>query len=97
MAFDSDRSGAWLVCAAVKYPCGFIAVGPRHFDPIMRAVTPISVKESHGKAVQGFIDQRGKFYDRHEAWTLAQVNGQVRFRCGGDEINGGMLFSENLY
>lgn len=43
---------------------------------------------------QGFIDQHGNFYSREEAWKIAQANGQIIRRVGGDE---GRLFSENLY
>jgi hypothetical protein len=32
-----------------------------------------------GSADQGFIDQRGTFHSREDAWKIAKANGQVRF------------------
>jgi hypothetical protein len=94
MSFACDRAEPWIVCAAVLYPHGLLIAGPRHFDPVMYALIPDSERE---RPQQGFIDQRGNFYNRHDAWVIAEKNGQIRYRCGGDETNGGTLFSENLY
>ena len=44
--------------------------------------------------VQGFIDQRGNFLTREEAWIVAEASGQIIRRVGGD---GKKLYSENLY
>ena len=33
----------------------------------------------------------------YKAWKIAEPAGQIRRRIGGDTINGGTLFSENLY
>ena len=49
------------------------------------------------KSEQGFIDRFSKFHNREEAWKIAEPAGQIRRRVGGDTINGGTLFSENLY
>ena len=49
------------------------------------------------KSEQGFVDRFGKFHNREEAWKIAEPAGQIRRRVGGDTINGGTLFSENLY
>jgi hypothetical protein len=88
-----------IVAAANKYDCGFIAVGARHWDVRMRQ--QILLAREHGRAVgdeeQGFIDQRGQFLSRTEAWKVAEAAEQIRFRCGGDERDGGTLYSENLY
>lgn len=48
---------------------------------------------------QGFIDQFNNFYTRKEAWIIAETNGQIIRRVGGDmSLDGeGKLFSENLY
>jgi hypothetical protein len=48
-------------------------------------------------AEQGFIDQKGKFLNREEAYVIAEAAGQVigkviPRRCGRPE-----LYSENLY
>ncbi len=97
----------WIVCAANRHhDTGLIICGARHWDDVMRAVakavypTPdhlIHVKPPYGSFDQGFIDQRGKWYTRTEAWTVAMANGQVKRRVGGDETDGGTLYSEGLY
>lgn len=46
---------------------------------------------------QGFIDQHGAFMSRREAWEVAEAAGQIIRRVGGDEADGGTLYSENLY
>lgn len=46
---------------------------------------------------QGFIDKHGEFHSRTEAWTIAFDAGQIFRRVGGDETDGGTLYSENLY
>lgn len=46
---------------------------------------------------EGFIDQHGNFHTRQQAWKIAEANGQIIHRCGGDTANGGTLYSENLY
>jgi hypothetical protein len=88
-----------VVAAANKYDCGFIAVGARHWDERMRQ--QILFAREHGRAedgeVQGFIDQRGQFLTRGEAWKVAEAAGQILFRGGSDTMDGGYLFSENLY
>jgi hypothetical protein len=46
---------------------------------------------------QGFVDQKGNFLSRTEAWQVAQTANQIIRRVGGDTANGGTLYSENLY
>lgn len=46
---------------------------------------------------QGFIDTWGVFHTREEAWKIASHHNQIIRRCGGDTVNGGRLYSENLY
>ena len=55
------------------------------------------IHELFNKSEQGFIDRFGKFHNREEAWKIAEPAGQIRRRVNGDTINGGTLFSENLY
>jgi hypothetical protein len=89
MALSAPR----IVCAALRSKDGWgvVAVGPRHFDQTMRR----QLAEGAGRNTeQGFIDQHGVFYTREQAWLIAQGNGQIIRRVGGDE---GRLFSENLY
>jgi hypothetical protein len=88
-----------VVCAANKHTNGVILLGARHWDAYMRDQffeRKASDATSHDFE-QGFIDNRGNFLTRTEAWKIAEVAGQIISRCGGDTTNGGTLFSENLY
>lgn len=87
-----------VVCAASRRAeTDHIVIGARHYDARMR-----EQMERAGGLVkwrgceQGFIDQRGAFMTREEAWKVAEAAGQIRRRCGGDTASGGTLFSENL-
>ena len=92
------RSEPRIVCAANRNSqTGEIAIGVRHYCPIMRKhIQMMGDEKSTGwrTSDQGFIDQFGSFYNREEAWVIAERNGQIFRRCGGDD---GRLFSENLY
>jgi len=85
----------WIVCAANRNKNnGRIVCGARHFDPIMRA----QIEASEGfvswrNSDQGFIDQFGRFYDRWEAWKIAEKNGQIKKKVSTD----GTLYSENCW
>lgn len=94
-----------IVCAANRDPgINLLLLGPRHWDATMRSqyqiidglydleerVTPMFEE-------QGFIDQHGIFLSRQEAWKVAEAAGQIIQRVGGDESDGGTLYSENLY
>ncbi len=79
-----------------------IVAGARHHDSVMNPVLKQlyelgyerpDERQSH----QGFIDQHGRFYDRHAAWAIAYANNQIVKRCGGDGPESFGLFSENLY
>ena len=101
-----------IVCAANHYyfktlinrDDDFLIIGPRHNDFTMinqRNVYEVYLNDKgilieDANVKQGFIDQFGDFYDRQEAWKIAEVNGQIFRRVGGD-TNGGTLYSENLY
>lgn len=47
--------------------------------------------------IQGFLTSKYRFVDRHEAWKIAESQGQILRRVPGDDKNGGKLFSENMY
>jgi hypothetical protein len=97
-----------IVSAAMLMKNGDIVVGIRHFSPEMRSIMLKAYGEGYHLQVkiQGFVDQYGTFYDRKEAWKIADKMGQIRRPTGwegfdtprpaniGDE---GILFSENLY
>jgi len=46
---------------------------------------------------QGFVDNRGNFLTRTEAWKLAEKTGQIIDRFDSNDADGGTLYSENLY
>ena len=84
-----------IVCAAMKMMDGNIIVGIRHFSPEMRNVMHKIYGDGYHLKVehQGFVDQFGKFYDRRDAWKIADANDQIIRLTGNEEV----LFSENLY
>jgi hypothetical protein len=75
-----------VVCAALRRR-EVIICGPRHWDSICRGTSKDGWE-------QGFVDQKGVFLTREEAWPIAKAAGQIIRRVGGDE---GRLYSENLY
>ena len=90
-----------IVCAACKNG-EHVVLGARHYDRLMNTAIDIledSVLTEDWKgqdAVQGFIDQFGKFHDRKEALAIATAAGQVgvyRDKCWPEDE----LFSEDLY
>lgn len=94
----SKRGDARIVCAAIRYRCGVIVLGPRHWDDVMRAQhSQMEMPEELVKPEDGFIDQHGNFLDRQAAWKVAKAADQIIYRCGGDDSDGGTLYSENLY
>jgi hypothetical protein len=88
-----------IVCAANQYG-DHIICGARHHDKVMnnqlRKLKDLGVTSFKG-ATQGFIDQYGVFLNRTEAWVVATEADQIVRRCLGDDIDGGTLYSENLY
>lgn len=85
-----------IVCAAIfNDETGVMLVGPRHFDGVMRnqinSIGYAWTKRSRKR--QGFIDQFGNFWDRQQAWKIAEARGQIRQVSGTK----GTLYSEDLY
>jgi hypothetical protein len=93
-----------IVCAANRVVLDWddvvVICGARHYDNIMHRQVHRMPSISHKdwiEAEEGFIDKRGEFLTREEAWKVASREGQIIRRVGGDSINGGTLYSENLY
>ena len=93
-----------VVCAAMRQG-EMIVAGARHYDSVMRKAIEKLGLPIHGWE-QGFIDQKGAFLTREEAWALADKMGQIRRPTGLEENfnprpanmgDKGLLFSENLY
>ncbi len=84
-----------IVCAAMKTNDGLIVSGVRHFSPDMRAVLKRLYGDGYHIEVvdQGFIDTKGNFLTREEAWKVAETHGQIRYQVSMP----GTLYSENLY
>ena len=53
--------------------------------------------DNHGREEQGFITSKYRFVTRQEAWKIAVEQKQIVRRVGGDDSDGGTLYSENLY
>jgi hypothetical protein len=91
-----DRTQRRVVCAAIKKN-QIIICGPRHFDPTMHDIIgEVFVHPSDAaNAKQGFVDQKGIFMDRKEAFKVATEAGQILEKTGGQ--NSQELYSEDLY
>ena len=93
-----------IVSAANRYGV-VILVGVRHGSSDMYSlfdhaedVCEFSFKDTlSDKEQQGFITSKCRFVDRKEAWKIAVAQKQIVRRVGGDDSDGGTLYSENLY
>lgn len=88
-----------VVCAACRSPDKhFMVVGPRHWDNTMlEQIRNMIFSGYTNDWQQGFIDQFGDYLTRQEAWVIANERQQIIRRVGGDDKDGGTLYSENLY
>ncbi len=106
----SDHDLNRIVCAANRHPDLEIPLlGPRHWSDTMRQqydhIEGLMNSDSrfsgsmppHHEFEEGFIDKFGNFKTRQEAWVIAEAAGQIIRRVGGDQRDGGTLYSENLY
>ena len=91
-----------VVCAAIRAADGAVLLGVRHYsqdmhDQIAARRDGEKFKHRHDED-QGFVDQRGVFMSREEAYLVADKQGQVwdRQACG-DGLEGRKLYSEGLY
>lgn len=96
-AVSAQEPGRRIVWAANRRKHRFgdvVVLGARHFDMLMRGhIRHCGITEPV-EWEQGFVDQRGVFLTREEAWIVAEAAGQIIRRVDGDGIE---LFSENLY
>lgn len=84
-----------IVCAAMLMKNDLIVTGVRHFSPDMRKTLHCIYGDGYHLQVkeQGFIDTRGNFLTREQAWEVAMLTKQIR-----QEVSiPGTLYSENLY
>lgn len=88
-----------IICAAIKDTrTGAVFGGIRHGD-IYSAMHDAGITPPRAAAIEGFLDMRNNFYDRHEAFMWVQQIGQLpdtvlyhKQQRGEKE-----LFSEDLY
>lgn len=85
-----------VACAAIKCDDGTVVTGSRHFSPDMRRLMARIYGPEYWKheVEQGFIDNRGEWLTREQAFHLARESGQ----CPHLPSEGtACLFSEDLY
>ena len=91
-----------IVSAANKYG-DVILSGVRHGSEDMYSLWDNVLEhdgvffDNHGIEEQGFITSKYRFVTRQEAWKIAVDQKQIVRRVGGDDSDGGTLYSENLY
>ncbi len=98
-----DRTQRRVVCAAIRAADGDVLLGIRHYSADMHR--QIEARRDGAKFKQrmdedqGFVDQRGGFMTREEAYAVADEAGQVwDWRACGNALDGGRkLYSEGLY
>ena len=99
MITDTDRR---VVCAAIRAADGDVLLGIRHYSRDMHK--QIEARRDGAKFAhrmdedQGFVDQRGVFMGREEAYRIAAANGQIiNFDACGIGLDAPKLYSEGLY
>jgi hypothetical protein len=92
-----------VVCAANRKG-GLIICGARHMDSLMRdminRLNDRIIPPQWSSWEEGFVDQRGKFMTRREAWIVAEAAGQIRQLVGNQPTQSAdqrELDSSNLY
>ena len=97
-----DRSERRVVCAAIRASDGMLLLGIRHYSGDMHS--QIMARHDGRKfnnrldADQGFVDQRGVWMSREEAYKVALAAGQLRYpEACGVGLDGPRLYSEGLY
>lgn len=97
-----DRSARRVVCAAIRAADGSLLLGVRHYSRDMHEQIAArrdgeKFKHRHDED-QGFVDQRGVYMTREEAFQIAAEQGQIwDFKACGNGLNGPRLYSEGLY
>lgn len=96
--------GIRVVCAANMTSRQVLVTGVRHYDALMHANKErMRIPDIEWTTCrQGFLDNRGNFLTRKEAWVVAARAKQILHYCGGQaesdlyrsDIE---LYSENLY
>lgn len=92
---EFETSEQRVVCAACRWPDGHIILGIRHYSPDMRLSIALQGYNPVEQGIeQGFVDQRGRFLTRQEAYEIAERQGQYK---PYPPFTRGTLYSEDLY
>ena len=69
------------------------------FRSIYSAMHNAGITPPRAAAVEGFLDEKNNFYDRHEAYNIAMTKGQLSATARQYKRDKGEkeLFSEDLY
>lgn len=89
-----------ITASAMKFSNGTILTGHRHHNIIATAREVGYSRQDVAQAIQGFVDEKYKFYDRKEAGKHAEECGQVVVGQAvvRHEYNPRLgLFSEDIY
>ena len=88
-----------IICAAIKDTRTNVIFGGIRHGFIYSAMHDAGITPPHEKAIEGFLDEKGNFYDRYEAYDIAMNNGQLSAstRQLKRERNETELYSEDLY
>lgn len=88
-----------IICAAIKDTrTGAVFGGIRHGN-IYSAMRDAGITPPHEKAIEGFLDEKGNFYNRYVACDIAMSNGQLSATTRQNKRDKGEkeLYSEDLY
>lgn len=88
-----------IICAAIKDTRTEAVFGGIRHGCIYSAMHDAGITPPHEKAIEGFLDEKGNFYDRYEAYDIAMTNGQLSATTRQYKRDKGEreLFSEDLY
>lgn len=91
-----------VVCAAIRAADGELLLGIRHYSADMRRNIEQRVDgakfKRRGKDDQGFVDQDGKWLNRHDAYKVAAMADQIaHVDRNSADLDGPKLYSEGLY
>lgn len=70
---------------------------PNRHHNVLRMMTNLYITRNYGTEVQGFVDDKGNFLNREDAYTLAKSNGQLKRISGPEFYQGNELYSEDLW
>lgn len=88
-----------IICAAIKDTRTNAVFGGIRHGYIYSAMCDAGITPPHEAAIEGFLDEKNNFYNRHEAFNIAMNNGQLSAstRQLKRERYENELYSEDLY